>query len=64
MFNFREYGLDNYAHPGVGPALMDDDELEEKWTRHNYYQWVVFFLFFQVSKITKKDYTENCIRQT
>lgn len=46
-FQSREYGSEYFALPGVGPALMDDDELEDKWRRHNYYQWVVFFLFFQ-----------------
>uniref|UniRef100_A0A0P4W3U5 Innexin n=1 Tax=Scylla olivacea TaxID=85551 RepID=A0A0P4W3U5_SCYOL len=38
------------AQPGVGPpASYDEEEMEAKWRFHNYYQWVVFFLFFQAA---------------
>lgn len=48
LFVHREQGL-QVAQPGVGtPDSYKEEEMEEKWRFHNYYQWVVFFLFFQV----------------
>lgn len=47
--SYRERGSE-VAQPGVGsPNGYDEEEVEERWRFHNYYQWVVFFLFFQVS---------------
>ena len=44
----RERGYQG-MQPGVGtPDGYDEEEMETKWRFHNYYQWVVFFLFFQV----------------
>lgn len=47
-YHYREYGQ-MAVQPGVGPAGLADEELEAKWRYHNYYQWVVFFLFFQAA---------------
>lgn len=39
-----------HAQPGVySPNSYDEDEIEKKWTFHNYYQWVVFFLCAQAA---------------
>lgn len=46
-YAYREVGK-AVAQPGVGTPL-DPDELQEKWTFHNYYQWVVFFLCAQAA---------------
>lgn len=46
-YYLRERGSE-VAQPGVGsPNGYDEEEVEERWRFHNYYQWVVFFLFFQ-----------------
>ncbi|MPC13296.1 innexin inx1-like [Portunus trituberculatus] len=48
-YYLRESGMIG-AQPGVGPpAAYDEEEMEAKWRFHNYYQWVVFFLFFQAA---------------
>jgi len=44
-FTFRETGK-AVAQPGV---LTGTGTIEDKWTFHNYYQWVVFFLCFQAA---------------
>ena len=63
----RERGYQG-MQPGVGtPDGYDEEEMETKWRFHNYYQWVVFFLFFQVCvcvclpncNIQKKSYTNQ-----
>ena len=43
MGNFDEIGLDQ-PHPGVAPLQPGEDH---DIVYHKYYQWVVFFLFFQ-----------------
>jgi len=50
-YQFREIvSLGFVPQPGVGPpAGYDEMHAEEKWTFHNYYQWVVFFLCFQAA---------------
>ncbi|XP_042208329.1 innexin inx1-like [Homarus americanus] len=45
-YYLRERGS-QVAEPGVGSPQGYDEEIEAKWRFHNYYQWVVFFLFFQ-----------------
>jgi len=45
-YYLRERGS-SVAEPGVGTPNFDDEDIESKWKFHNYYQWVVFFLFFQ-----------------
>uniref|UniRef100_A0A2P2HW92 Innexin n=1 Tax=Hirondellea gigas TaxID=1518452 RepID=A0A2P2HW92_9CRUS len=49
-YQYREVGR-LVAQPGVGPPEggYSDEELEEMWTFHNYYQWVVFFLCGQAA---------------
>lgn len=48
-YHARERGF-QVAEPGVGaPEAYDDEEIAKKWRFHNYYQWVVFFLFFQAA---------------
>ncbi|XP_050715233.1 innexin inx1-like [Eriocheir sinensis] len=47
----REKGI-TVVEPGVGapdPNIQEEELLEDKWRFHNYYQWVVFFLFFQAA---------------
>lgn len=54
-FTIQDYYLreraSQVAQPGVGtPENYDNEEdMENKWRFHNYYQWVVFFLFFQAA---------------
>ncbi|KAF2358626.1 Innexin [Trinorchestia longiramus] len=48
-YQYREVGK-SVAQPGVlSPEGYSEEELEAKWTFHNYYQWVVFFLCFQAA---------------
>lgn len=48
-YQYREVGR-QVAQPGIlSPEAYDDEALEEKWTFHNYYQWVVFFLCAQAA---------------
>jgi len=47
-YQFREVGK-SVAAPLVGTPLDADEIIQEKWTYHNYYQWVVFFLCFQAA---------------
>lgn len=52
-FTIQDYYLRETTHeapPGVGPPRSyDEEEMEARWRFHNYYQWVVFFLFFQAA---------------
>ncbi|KAK7076167.1 hypothetical protein SK128_021371 [Halocaridina rubra] len=48
-YYLRERGK-QVAQPGVGaPDSYNEEEVEKNWRFHNYYQWVVFFLFFQAA---------------
>lgn len=53
-YSLRQVGK-TVAQPGVStpddPDAIygDDDAIAKKWTFANYYQWVVFFLFFQAA---------------
>nr|AFN25964.1 innexin 1 [Cancer borealis] len=53
-YTMQDYYLRERGYQGMQPNLgtpdsYDEEEMETKWRFHNYYQWVVFFLFFQAA---------------
>ncbi|KAB7502252.1 Innexin inx2 [Armadillidium nasatum] len=53
-YSFREVG-DRAVAPGVGsPDAYDDEAIQERWTYHNYYQWVVAVLVLTESEVVTR----------
>ena len=51
MQNYDQHDAEaQVIHPGVySPTDYNEGEVEDKWTFHSYYQWVVFFLCAQAA---------------